>query len=46
MALGKPVSDITVIILSRPRHEVLIQQVRETGARIHLIGDGDVSAGI
>jgi fructose-1,6-bisphosphatase class II len=39
-------SDLTVIILDRPRHEDLIREVRETGARIHLIGDGDVSAAI
>ena len=45
-ALGKAVSDVTVIILDRPRHETLIQQVRATGARIRLIGDGDVSAAI
>ena len=45
-ALGKPVSDLTVVILDRPRHEDLIVAVRKTGARIHLIGDGDVSAGI
>ncbi|MCH2534489.1 MAG: class II fructose-bisphosphatase [Bdellovibrionales bacterium] len=45
-ALDKPVSDITVVILNRPRHEELIRKCRETGARIHLIGDGDVSAGI
>lgn len=45
-ALGKPVNDLTVIILDRPRHEALIRDVRETGARIRLISDGDVSAGI
>jgi len=43
-ALGKPVEDVTVMILDRPRHADLIQEVRKTGARIHLIGDGDVSA--
>ena len=45
-ALKKPVSDLTVIILDRPRHENVIREVRETGARIRLISDGDVSAGI
>ncbi len=45
-ALGKAVEDTTVVILDRPRHEKLIQQVRALGARIHLIGDGDVSAAI
>ena len=38
--------DLTVIILERTRHEALIQEVRETGARIKLISDGDVSAAI
>jgi fructose-1,6-bisphosphatase II len=38
--------DVTVIILDRPRHEKLIAQVRETGARIHLITDGDVAGAI
>ncbi len=45
-AYGKSVSDFTVIILDRPRHEELIRRVRETGCRIHLIQDGDVSAAI
>jgi fructose-1,6-bisphosphatase/sedoheptulose 1,7-bisphosphatase-like protein len=40
------VEDLTVIILYRPRHEALIKEVREAGARIRLIGDGDVSAAI
>jgi len=40
------VSDLTVIILDRPRHKDLIQEVRDNGARIYLIGDGDVSAAI
>ena len=39
-------SDLTVVILDRPRHAELIQEVRQTGARIYLIGDGDVSAAI
>lgn len=45
-ALGKDVEDLTVVILDRPRHENLILEARKTGARIHLIGDGDVSAAI
>ena len=45
-AKGERVEDLTVIILYRPRHEALIQEVRQTGARIHLISDGDVSAAI
>jgi len=40
------VEDLTVIILARPRHEALIQEVRKAGARIRLIGDGDVAAAI
>jgi len=45
-ALGKRVEDLTVVILDRPRHEELVRQVREAGARIKLIGDGDVSGAI
>jgi len=45
-ALGRSVSDITVIILDRPRHEALIAEVRDAGARIQLISDGDLSAAI
>lgn len=40
------VEDLMVIILSRPRHEALIAEVRKAGARIRLIGDGDVAAAI
>jgi fructose-1,6-bisphosphatase II len=45
-ALGRNVGDITVIILERPRHAALIDEVRGTGARIKLISDGDLSAAI
>ncbi len=45
-ALGRRVSDITVVILDRPRHEALIEEVRTAGARIKLISDGDLSAAI
>jgi fructose-1,6-bisphosphatase class II len=45
-AKGARVEDLTVIILYRPRHEALIKEVREAGARIRLISDGDVSAAI
>ena len=44
--LGKYVEDLTVVILDRPRHERLIAEVRAAGARIKLIGDGDVSGAI
>jgi len=45
-ALGKDVSEVTVVILDRPRHADLIARVRALGSRIHLIGDGDVSAAV
>ncbi|HET8733556.1 MAG TPA: class II fructose-bisphosphatase [Anaeromyxobacteraceae bacterium] len=45
-ALGRYVEDVTVVILDRPRHDRLIRDVREAGARIRLISDGDVSAAI
>ena len=44
--LGRSVEDLVVIVLDRPRHEKLIDDIRTTGARIRLIGDGDLSAGI
>jgi fructose-1,6-bisphosphatase class II len=44
--LGRTVEDLVVIVLDRPRHEKLIDEIRATGARIRLIGDGDLSAGI
>src|SRR3989304_5697867 len=43
---GVNIEDLTVIILNRPRHKDLIDEVRRTGARIKLIQDGDVSAAI
>ncbi|MCW2277497.1 class II fructose-bisphosphatase [Heliophilum fasciatum] len=45
-ALGKDVEDLTVVILDRPRHQALIHSVRAAGARIHLIGDGDVAPAV
>jgi fructose-1,6-bisphosphatase II / sedoheptulose-1,7-bisphosphatase len=44
--LDRQVKDLVVIVLDRPRHEKLIQDIRKAGARIRLIGDGDLSAGI
>jgi fructose-1,6-bisphosphatase class II len=44
--LGRDVEDLAVICLDRPRHAKLIADVRATGARIRLISDGDLSAGI
>jgi len=40
------ISDLTVIVLDRPRHEQIVKEVREAGARIKLISDGDVAAAI
>ncbi len=45
-SLGKEISDVTVVILDRPRHKEVIRQIRATGARIKLIPHGDVSAGV
>ncbi len=43
-ALDRPIEDITVIILERERHQELVTQVRQAGARIRMIMDGDVAA--
>jgi len=40
------ISDVTVVVLNRPRHDQLIKEIRECGARIRLIQDGDVAAAI
>jgi fructose-1,6-bisphosphatase II len=45
-ALERKVEDLVVMVLDRPRHEKLIADIRAAGARIRLIGDGDLSAGI
>ena len=45
-SLGRQVDELTVVVLDRPRHDKLISDIRATGARIRLIGDGDLSAGI
>lgn len=45
-AKGVYVADLTVAILDRPRHERLVAEVRRAGARIKLLADGDVAAGI
>jgi fructose-1,6-bisphosphatase II len=45
-AYGRKVEDLVVVLLDRPRHEKLVADIRATGARIVLIGDGDLSAGI
>jgi fructose-1,6-bisphosphatase II len=45
-ALGKYLEDLTVVILDRPRNDALVKEVRAAGARIKLIGDGDVSGAL
>jgi fructose-1,6-bisphosphatase class II len=45
-SLERDIEDLVVIVLDRPRHAQLIEDIRATGARIRLIGDGDLSAGI
>jgi len=45
-AKGIDVSEVTATVLDRPRHDDLVSEIRETGSRIRLIGDGDVAAAI
>src|SRR5688572_31270615 len=45
-SLGRQIDELTVVVLDRPRHEQLIAEIRASGARIRLIGDGDLSGGI
>ncbi|WNC14558.1 class II fructose-bisphosphatase [Brevibacillus brevis] len=45
-AQGKDISDLVAIVLDRDRHQKVIQEIREAGARIRLISDGDVAAAI
>jgi fructose-1,6-bisphosphatase II len=45
-ALGRRPAELAVVVLDRPRHEELVEQLRRAGARVRLIPDGDVSAGI
>src|SRR3954466_12446337 len=45
-AFGRRVADVTTIVLDRPRHHDLIAEIRDSGARIKLIQDGDVTASI
>jgi fructose-1,6-bisphosphatase II len=45
-ASHKLISEVTVVILDRPRHEHIIEQVRQAGARIRLISDGDISPAV
>ncbi len=45
-SLERPIEDVVVVVLDRPRHEKLIQEIRACGARVKLIGDGDVIASL
>jgi fructose-1,6-bisphosphatase II len=45
-AMGSHPADLTIVVLDRPRHENLISEIRETGARVKMISDGDVAGGI
>lgn len=45
-AKGVPVSDVSVVVLDRPRHDDLVAEIREAGARIKFISDGDVAGAI
>ena len=45
-AFGRTVADVTAIVLDRPRHDDLVSEIREAGARIKLIADGDITATI
>ena len=44
--LGRSVEELVVVVMDRPRHKDLIQEIRQAGARVRLISDGDVSAAI
>jgi len=46
VAKKRKISEITVVVLDRPRHEQLLQEIRSAGARVKLISDGDISASI
>ena len=45
-ALGKDIDELIIGVLDRPRHENLIQEIREAGARVHLVSDGDLSVAV
>jgi len=45
-ALDKDIKEVVVVVLDRPRHEKLIKEIRQAGARVRLITDGDVAAAI
>ena len=45
-AMGRPVEEITVAVLERPRNDELVRQLRGIGARVRLFGDGDIANGV
>ncbi len=45
-ALGKDIDELIIGILERPRHDAMIAEIRETGARVHLVSDGDLALAI
>lgn len=45
-ALGKDIEELTIGVLERPRHDGLIQELRDAGCRVHLVPDGDLSVAI
>lgn len=45
-ALGKDIRELTIMVLDRPRHEKLLQDIRDAGARVRLVTDGDVASAI
>ncbi len=46
LSMNRNVEDLVIVVLDRPRHEELIREIREAGARVKLIGDGDVIAAL
>ncbi|TVQ43101.1 MAG: class II fructose-bisphosphatase [Gloeocapsa sp. DLM2.Bin57] len=44
--MNRTIEELVVVVMDRPRHQELIQEIREAGARVRLISDGDVSAAI
>ena len=45
-ALGKRVQDVVVLVMDRPRHQGLVEEIRKTGAALRMVGDGDIAAAI
>jgi fructose-1,6-bisphosphatase class II len=45
-ALGKPINSLNVVVMDRPRHEILIKELRDLSVNVVLIGDGDIAAAL